>query len=277
MKTHINKLIIVCLLIVTSCEDVVQVDLTTSKERLVIEALINWKNGTAGNEQVIKLSKTSPFYNNQVVPATGASIFVKNTNTLQVFNFSEVSNGMYKTTNFVPIINATYELQVEFNNEVYKATSTLLKAPIITEVNQSIEGGFNADDPEINVSFQDILNQTDFYRIVYKQFRPSTNENVENTYNLFDDQFEENNVLSDFFESDSIKVGDEFDIAVYSIPKRFSNFLEVLAEQSETSFGPFSFPPVNVKGNCVNTTNKENYPYGYFSLYETNNAFYTFQ
>jgi len=33
--------------------------------------------------------------------------------------------------------------------------------------------------------------------------------------------------------------------------------------------GPFQSPPATVKGNIINTTNKENYPLGYFSLSET--------
>ncbi|MNL29563.1 hypothetical protein D3C87_1512480 [compost metagenome] len=39
--------------------------------------------------------------------------------------------------------------------------------------------------------------------------------------------------------------------------------------------GPFQSPPATVKGNIINTTDKNNYPLGYFSLCETDLKKYT--
>ncbi len=281
MKNTIKKITAIILLIITiSCQDVVDVDLETSQERLVVEALIQWENGTSGNEQTIKLTKTSSFYNNETVYANGATVKVKNTNTLQEFTFTESSNGIYQTNNFIPIINDVYELMVSYQNEVFKATSTLFKAPEILEINQSTDGGFTDEDPEINIIFQDFIDQEDYYRIVIKQFRPSNDDEVINhDFFTYDARFEENNIIEGFYEGidDEFQANDEFEITIYKISERFYNFIEVLEAQADADFGPFASPPVNVKGNIVNETTTENYSYGYFSLNEINKSLYIFE
>ena len=55
-------------LALTSCEDVIDVELPTQDTQLVIEASINREKGTAGNIQEIKLSLTAPFFEAQVPP-----------------------------------------------------------------------------------------------------------------------------------------------------------------------------------------------------------------
>ena len=66
-----------------------------------------------------------------------------------------------------------------------------------------------------------------------------------------------------------MEVGDQFAINVYKISEQFYNFIDVLETQGDSSFGPFSSPPVNVKGNCINITDENHYPYGYFRLNQT--------
>ena len=272
-----KKIITLILITLISCQDVVEVDLETSKERLVIEALIQWEKGTTGNEQTIKLSKTSSFYNEQIILATGASVKVTNITTLQEFIFTETSNGIYQTTNFIPILEDKYELTISYKNEIFKAEETLFNAPEIIEITQSFEEGFTDEEPEINLIFQDFINQEDYYRIVIKQFRPSANEIIESDFFTYDARFEENNIISAFYESDNFEIDDEFDITIYKISEQFYNFIEVLVAQGDADFGPFASPPVNVKGNCINTTIESNYPYGYFSLNQVNKELYVFE
>jgi len=270
--------IIVLFFTVFSCQEVIDVDLETSQERLVIEALLKWDNGTSGNNQTIKLSKTSSFYNNQFVPAIGASIVLSDTSSLIDFVFTDNNDGTYSITNFVPILNNTYKLKINYNNNQYVSESTLLQAPTILDITQSTESGFSTEDPEVTVRFQDFVDQEDFYRIVFKQHRPSTNnELIEQETWTYDGNWEANNILEEWYESEDLISGDEIYIQIYKISSEFYTFLEVLEQQSNAGIGPFASPPVNVKGNIINTTNSENYPYGYFSLNEINSNSYTFE
>jgi len=259
MKKYLSILSLISITLF-SCQDVVDVDLETAQERLVIEAMIKWEKETIGNEQVIKLSKTSSFYNNQLIRATGAIVVVTNLTTSQIFNFIETEDGIYTITTFEPILNDEYQLEVTYNDEVYKATE---------------KEGFSTEYPEVVMSFQDFLDQDDFYRIIFIQTRDS--EVLEDERYTYDSRFEENNVLSDFYESDNFEIGDQFVISVTKVSKQFYNFTNVLEEQADSGFGPFSSPPVNVKGNCVNTTRENHYPYGYFGLNQISTEEYTFE
>ena len=284
MKKTIYFILTILLLTTNySCQEVVDIDLETAQERLVIEAMINWKKGTAGNEQNIKLSKTSSYYNNQILMATGASVKLTNKSTLESFDFIEGENGIYSTTTFIPILNDIYALEITYDGEVYKAEETLFEAPIIESVEQSEDGVSppGGGPPEANISsvivnFQDFIDQEDFYRITFQHYRPSTNELIETEKNTYDSRFEQNNLLTDFYASDEIEIDDVFNISVQKISKQFFTFITVLEAQSEGRNGPFSTPPVNVKGNCINTSNEAHYPYGYFGLTEASTANYTF-
>jgi len=278
MKKYLYILIIATTLF--SCQDVVEVDLKTAQERLVIEAMIKWQKDTSGNEQAIKLSKTSSFYNNQLVKATGATVSVTNTNTNQIFDFVETEDGLYTIDSFVPELNAIYQLNIDYNSEHYQAEETLFESPEITEITQSTEEGFNTELPEVVVSFNDFQDQDDFYRIHFLQYRPSEDAIIDKFDYTYDSRFESNNTLSDFYESDeenAFQVGDQFIISIAKVSEQFYNFINVLQAQGEGGFGPFTTPPVNVKGNCVNTTKKDHYPYGYFGLNEVSVGVYVFE
>ncbi|HIC32047.1 MAG TPA: DUF4249 family protein, partial [Flavobacteriaceae bacterium] len=62
-----KKLIYISLLLlVFNCEEVVDIDLPTTEPKLVIDASLNWFDGTAGNEQEIKLTLSAPFFDAEV-------------------------------------------------------------------------------------------------------------------------------------------------------------------------------------------------------------------
>ena len=59
-----------------SCEDVVDIDLTTAAPRLVIDASIKWQKGTLGNVQTIKLTTTTGFYSTTIPTVSGATVLL---------------------------------------------------------------------------------------------------------------------------------------------------------------------------------------------------------
>ena len=281
MKKY-TTILFVFFIFLFSCQDTVNVNLETGKERLVIEALLKWEKGTQGNEQIIKLSKTSSFYNNQIIPVTGASVVVTKENYLVDFVFSETEDGIYTTESFEPEYNATYKLQITYNGEIYEATETLFKAPEILAINQSTEEGFSTDAPEVNVVFQDFEGQPDYYHTAFKYYKPN-NGNIDDltlkdNFNfIFNDTFQADNPISIFYENEDLVANDVVIIELEAISKQFYNFLEKIEEQTNAGFGPFSLPPINLKGNIKNTTNKDNYPYGFFSVNEVDKEEYIFQ
>ena len=145
MKKYIRNILIITAILYTSCTDVIDVDVPTAAPRLVIEASIDWEKGTTGNEQTIKLSSSTPFFdttsNNSVIDA---SVKVTNNLTNQEFIFANQYNGEYITSNFIPVLNQSYTLEVIYNNETYLAEETLISVVDIDEITQSREGCFRS-------------------------------------------------------------------------------------------------------------------------------------
>ena len=165
MKIDIKYLVIfISSFVFISCQDVVDVDVPNGQTRLVIEASLDWEKGTIGNNQTIKLSTSTPYFdttsNTDVIEA---SVKVTNTDTNQVFVFTDQNNGNYTISNFVPIIDNTYSLEVVYDNETYIGTEVLNAVADVVNVNQSLEGGFNDEIIEINIEYQDPENMDNFY------------------------------------------------------------------------------------------------------------------
>jgi Domain of unknown function (DUF4249) len=269
MKKITLILTLIVLAFLASCEDVVQVDLTTAAPKLVVEASINWKKGTSGNEQRIKLTTTTDYYSNVIPKVSGAIVFIKNsTNT--TFNFVELaSSGEYICNDFIPVLNDTYTLTIISNKNTYTATETLKSVAPITRIVQNNQGGFTGKDIEIKTFFNDPANETNYY--LY-------NNQVKSNYYVDDDEFFNGNEFFSISQNDKLQIGDKIEISHYGISKAYYNYMNVLVSiAGNNGGGPFQSPPATVRGNIINTTDSNNYPLGYFSLSEVDVQNYTIE
>ncbi|RKE98808.1 DUF4249 domain-containing protein [Ichthyenterobacterium magnum] len=281
MKTIIKIVVLFTLVLVSSCEDVIDVNVPTANPRLVIEASLDWEKGTAGNNQTIKLSTSTPYFdttvNNEV---TGALVKVTNAITNDEYNFIDQNDGTYTITNFVPIINDSYVLEVIYNGETYTATETLKSVSEINRVEQSIEGGFDDEVLDVSIFWDDPAGQENYYLIKFKEqgdLLPILEDQS--------DEFSNGNEMDDFFEKDreddddqnEFNPGDVVDISLYGISERYYNYIRLLIEQYDSGGDPFSSNSAEIRGNCINTTNAQNYAFGYFRLSEFDTVNYIFE
>ena len=133
------SLIVIGLL--NSCTDVIDVNVPNGGARLVVDASIHWQKGTLGETQTINLRESTGFFDSKRdVPVTGALVTVTKENDGSVFVFADQNNGSYTATDFVPELNASYTLEILYNGNSYTATETLISAPVITRIEQTIEG-----------------------------------------------------------------------------------------------------------------------------------------
>ncbi|MBJ7880588.1 DUF4249 family protein [Gelidibacter salicanalis] len=261
------------LLLLTSCEDLIEVDLNTADPKLVIEASINWTKGTSGREQAIKLSLTAPYFEETITPANGAVVSITNQyNT--VFKFiEEGTTGMYRNTNFVPQINASYTLNIAYNDEVYKATEIFKSVVTIDRIGQNNEGGFSGDEIELKAYYTDPADEKNFYFFEFISDIPAIP-----SLSVYEDRFNNGNEIFGFYSKEDLKAGDTVTIRNFGISERFYNYMFILLQQNNDSGGgPFETQSAVVKGNCVNETNPENFPLGYFRLSEVAEVNYTVQ
>ncbi|MDX1774828.1 uncharacterized protein DUF4249 [Oceanihabitans sediminis] len=269
------KKILICFItvFVISCEDVVELDLPTTEPKLVIDASINWFKGTSGNEQAIKLSLSAPYYTNHVTPANNADVIITDSNNNTYFFIEDENTGIYQNNNFTPIINETYTLNISYKGEEYIATETLKPVADIEYVEQNLEGGFSGEDTEIKAFFTDPAEEENFY---FFEFSPSLN--VTSTLSVLKDEFVNGNEIFGFYVEEDLNPGQSVVIRNYGVSQRFYEFMFVLLQQSgQSGGGPFETQPATVRGNCINQTNPENYPFGYFRLSEVSEINYTIE
>lgn len=279
MKAYLKITIFLFTIIFTSCEDVIDVDVQTAPARLTIEASLDWEKGTTGDNQTIKLSTSTPYFDTTSnTGVTGASVKVTNDSSGVEFIFTDQNNGAYTTTEFVPVLNQSYTLEVVYNGENYSAKETLMPVADIKEVNQSTEDGFDDEVLEVNLKFDDPVDEDNYYLLRFKEVGDLLSE-----FEDFDDEFVNGNEISWYYEkeedseskTEEFVPGDVVNIDLYGISEGYYNYIRILIEQSE-GVGLFSATPVALKGNCINLDNTNNYANGYFRLTQVSRRTYTF-
>lgn len=273
MKLAIKILIVTVGLFLTSCEDVISVDLDTAAPRLVIDASIDWERNTTGNEQKIILSTTTGYYSNEFPTVSGAIITVSNSSS-SIFNFNETSTpGEYICTNFIPVIGETYTMTINLNGETYTAVEKLITTTSIEDnIVQSNSGGMAGDEIEITYYYQDNGSEENYYL-----HRISTANVAFPEFKTENDEFSQGNLISESYSNEDLNSGDNVEIKLYGISKRYFDYFNKLKLASGNDGSPFQTTPTAVRGNIINQTNSKNFAFGYFRLSEVTNKDYTIQ
>ena len=248
-----------------SCEDVIDVTLDTAPPKLVVFASIEWKKGTLGNNQKVKLTTTTAYFDIVIPKVSGASVFITSSNNTK-FNCIETPNtGEYLCANFVPEINETYVLTVIANGETFTATESLKSVSPITTISQNDKGGFTGEEIEIKSFFTDPGDADNYY-----MFKTKSSISKIPEYDIFNDSSTQGNENFGIYINEDIKAGDNLDITLFGISKRYFEYMRKLtAIAGGSSGGPFATPSASVRGNIINQTNSENFALGYFNVSET--------
>lgn len=246
--------VIISLLTLSSCEDVVDVNLDTAAPKLVIDASIKWQKGTVGNGQSIQLTTTTGFYETTIPKVTGAIVFITDSNAIQ-YDFNEdIGTVNYICTNFNPVLNEAYVLTVIHDGQTYLATENLISSPTIDSVAQNDEGGFTGEEIELKFFFQDNVLEDNFYM---SQSNNLLKQLIE--YDVFYDRFTQGNQMFGLYIDEDLKTNDVIDFTLHGISQGYYNFMSVLLSVAGSGGGgPFQTPPATVRGNIINQTNFDN-------------------
>lgn len=270
MKTTFAYIILFFLIV--SCEDVVDINVPEAEPRLVIEASINWYKGTSGNQQDIKLSLSAPYFDLEIPAATGAEVSISDDNN-NIFEFTESQPGLYQNNTFIPEINGRYYLTIVYDGDTYSASETLKAVPEIESIEQTDNTGFTGDETEIKAYFTDFIEEGNYYF-----FEFLNGNNAYPDLEVYKDEFVNGNQIFGYYSDENLEQGDQLTIRNYGVSEQFYQFMYVLLQQnSDNSGGPFETQPATVRGNCINETNPDKYPLGYFRVSEADEYIYTIQ
>jgi hypothetical protein len=268
MKKTLILFLLSFTIILQGCEEVVDVDLEVSEPRLVIAASIFLPKENPEASQFIRLTTTAPYFSEDVPPATGAEVAIIDERGRK-FDFVEFEEGYYKSDEFTPQFNTVYQLEILYNGEIYTATESLVSSPEIEYIEQKDGAGFSGDNIELRAFYTDPQGVDNYY--LFRFLHESL------SIQIYDDEFTDGNLTFAYFSDGDLESGDVVRFEIQGISKRFYEYMFILRSQAGSGGGPFQTQPTTVRGNVVNETNPENFPFGYFRLSETGNFNYTVQ
>ena len=250
----------------TNCEKVVEIEVPSTDPKLIIDAAfeVHFNESPVTANTTVKLRLSADYFDETIPSVTNAEVFITNldNNTIIPF-FDSNADGNYKPeTIFIPEENSTYELTVNYNNEVYKATASRVKSTPLTSVVQGDETLFSGNETELKISFKDDANEKNYYLFDF----------TNNLFLAIEDRFFNgaDYNFSYFYSEDDLKVPNAVKIKMSGITKEYFTYFRVLINQSgQNAGGPFETVPSSLLGNMINTTNEENFPLGYFHISET--------
>lgn len=250
----------VIVLLFTSCEDVVDVDLNDAEPRLVIETniTISEENGSMVSK-FIRLTTTAPYFDDDVPPVEDAIVEIHDENG-NIYPFPHSEEGYY-FGNLPVQHNQNYTLQIVYDDEVYRGTTKLVGVSPLEYVEQKDDGGFFGDKIELRVFFTDPAGEDNFYF-----FLATSERGVRRS--VYKDEFFDGNETFASYMPDDLEAGDMVQFSLFGISEDYYNYMFILLQQTGGGGGPFETQPATVRGNIVNETNPENFPLGYFRISE---------
>ncbi len=263
---------LVCFGVFTSCEDVIDVDLSTEEPRLIIDALIRVDTENPVTEVVVKVRETSSFFesNTAVSPERITIENLSQPGGMEPLQLIEQvpGSGVYSRlvdTDF--LTEGSLMLQVDFEGEVYVAMTEFVPTVPIDSVVQGDGFLFDENDTEIIITYTDNGDRDDFYLFDFSF----------GNYLVTEDEFYQGQQFefSYFYDEEEVSPGDLVIISIMGIDEEFHTYMDEIITQSEDDSGPFQIPTITVRGNFINTTNPgnpnspaatDNFALGYFAV-----------
>lgn len=255
-------------IVLTSCEEVIILDLENDEPQLVIEAVVDATLGTVS----VQLTQSNGFYDNDA-PKTfdGADIKLITTNG-ESLAVPLIQSGRYFATGFEFEEGEELEIQITDEQGQLHTAMAIVPHPVSIDKLESVEtnfggrggggglGGRNDSDTQlfqVVTHWLDAPEEASFYRI-----KAYENEQfLANAYTMIDDISRDGDMLSrpvfDTFEE-----GSEVQIQLLSLDKGMYLYFFDLSNIQGQGGGGGSTTPYNPKGNFENAL-------GYFGIQQS--------
>jgi hypothetical protein len=259
---------IAALFLLTSCEDVIQVEVDEGTIQLAVDAFLNSK----AEDQKIILLETKQFFDDVSQKAVEAdSVWVIDDLNNRYDFVDGNGDGTYIWSDSVLVHeNRTYYLTVARDGVFYTAESKANPVPVIDSINwEYIPKGIGEDNgtyaPELVA--RDLIGQTDYYWIKsakngeYKTGRDAINLSVDGSFS--EESMADGNLFIPPISTfpginleDSLGIGDEFTYEIWGITEGTIEFWREVSNQTVGGgIGAlFATPTANVRTNVQSTS-----------------------
>lgn len=261
------------------CEDVIDIAVPQTPPRLSIDALIRLDAGASTTTAQVKASLTSAFFED-ITTAELSSISITNpeyvpTSALdsQSLILSEISPGIYQGTKGTQFFtDGELQLVIEHDGQQYLAQTQYVPSTPLLNLEQGDGTLFTGNETEVEVSFIDEEERSDFY-LVDLDF---------GDYLVTEDEFYNGQTFTfSYFYDDKVEKGSEITVSLLGVDEPFYNYMNQVIVQSGGDQGPFQTPSATVRGNIINVTtidninsfdnveDSDNFALGYFAVCQT--------
>lgn len=288
------KHFVLLLLVLSSCDEVIDVDLEPAAPALVVDAFVNNLN----QEQRVSLFFSQDYIDESpYVPAQGATVSISESSSEEVFVFAESSDspGLYTwqpTSQAATLgqIGADYTLRIAYEGNTYTAFSSMNRVPAVDSILFTDEEGLFGSNNFYQAEFyaRDFVGEGDTYWI--KSFRNDAFLNKPSEINLAYDagpnagtgidgitfapplRININPIGDEDADGNLItyNLRDLVKVEIHSITNSAHDYMTQLATQTNRPGGfqeLFSVPQANLPSNItIESDEAEIEPLGFFSV-----------
>ena len=257
---------ILFIFIFLGCEKVIDLETDFNDTRLVVDANISKHRDSLNAKASVKLSETVPYFSDEESLINDAIVSIEINQKTHELYYDNPTKLYLADINFIEN-NSDFVLLIEHKKNNYTSSSKLIKTPKIESVVFGDRKSLNKDEVELKVTFTDPPEEGNYY--LWK-FGPKKSGKFDYLPAL-DKYINGNKFTFSFFidKTEYLQDSDFINIEINGITEDYFNYLNILTSQAGAQNGrPFSTSSSVIKGNVVNNTNLENFPLGYFRVYE---------
>ena len=224
-------------LMLSSCEDVIDINLNDAAPKLIIVGEIDNRTTT----QRVTISKTVAFTSeNPFDPVQGAQVEVVD-GAGRVYRFSEQAPGVYVAANFRGQENTEYSLAVQVEGKQFNARSTMPRLVTVDSVGTSVTNFFGEERKFVSLKYQDPPNEPNYYRYLM-----SVNGGPFNMVYATSDKFNDGKYVSEDVADFDLELfsGDSVIVYMQCIDKATFDFWNAVQSTNPGSAAPANPPSV---------------------------------
>jgi hypothetical protein len=227
--------------LLTSCEDVIDINLKNAEPKYVIEANLTDQPGTSS----VRFTKSVPFDEPNQFPAVQGALVVLSDETGVLDTLVEASPGLYLLKNLAHgTPGRTYTLRLEADGRVFSASSTMPQSVPLDTLTTIVFDFFGDEVLALIPNFDDPVGLGNYYQFI--QF--NNGQKLNGTF-VFDDAFSDGirqtrPLLNSEFET---AVGDSVTVEMRSIDRQTYRYFFALDASAGT--GPDAATPADPDNN----------------------------
>lgn len=259
----------VSIILLTACEDPIDLDLGPPKEQIIIDAVVN----NSADTQFIYVSKSVAYDQNGVIPGIAIdTVGILDTSTSTFYNFKHKGNGVYyfvppSANTFQP--GKTYQLITRDGADYYVSQSTMNTPTTIDSLTYKYETENTFGGPDgnyITLWAKDKVGPGDYYWL--RLYRNDSIQARASDLNIaIDNAFSEGGPgdgdlfivpIRFGFNSRPWKPGEKAVVEILTITPEMYFYVNLVRTQLQ-NVGLFAVPPSNIPSNiiCANDPNKK--------------------